>query len=529
MRCSNCGTDNAADAAFCMSCGTSLSSVKSPQPKTQLSSRPQVLLNLRRLLVVLGTIAVLVFAVVAVRLLTARQASIAITPKLIISQSERSGLVLQAMDLSGATKPLQLAPQPNLDLNGLSVDRGAYQGTLPQRQQWALSQAYISPDGRYGLLAVKETGAWTLLRFDLDNGEPLEFLRDAQAIQVLVNAFDSRFIAQATTRRGRNVQTGDLAAGSLTTLIEDADETSAWPGADWQHVAYASRDGSNSVHYVADIDGRQSRALIASSASAPVTDNGRHVYYSVDDTLYRRSMDGGLPEPLTAGRGGSLSVYDLSAQRDRLLVIAAAGGTSDLQLLRNDGSERASLARGVKSIKGATFSGDGQHLLVWTNETDGDSLLLFDGRGQSQRTVFRGAQSAVVQWLADNRFLYAVRERDGLTALYAESVDGKDSKRLLEGFQRLDQVASDAAGYLAIAGTKDGKSLVYTMKPGQAQPQLIDETKGRFASVWLAPGGRVVYQTDDGGRSSIYVADNDGKNRRLLADNATIVAANLYR
>ena len=188
-----------------------------------------------------------------------------------------------------------------------------------------------------------------------------------------------------------------------------------------------------------------------------------------------------------------------------------------------------SLARNVKAVKGAAFSADGQHLWVWTSEADGDSLLIFDGRGQSQRAVFRGTQSTTVQWLVDKRFLYAVQERGGLVTLYAETIDGKDSKRLAEGFQTIDLVASDPTGYLAFVGAKDGKTALYMMKLSQSRPQLIEETKGRFASLWLAPGGRIVYQVDDSNRSSIYIADSDGKNRRLMADNAAIVAANLYR
>jgi len=531
MRCGNCGTENAEGTAFCMNCGTRLSSLEASQPRTQPSLKARGLLNRRHLLYILGVVAVLALVVVVFRLLTVRQTGIAITPKLIISQSERAGLVLQTLDLSGTTKPLQLAPLPSLDLNGLSVDRGAYQDGSTERsqQRWTWSQAYVSPDGRYSLLAVREVGAWTLLRFNLGDGEPLEFLREAQNIQVFVDASSQRFVAQTTTRRGKNVQIGDLAAGSLTTLIEGADEAAAWPSADWQSVAYASRYGGNSAYYVAGIDGRQSRALIASSAAAPFTSDGKYVYFSADDTLYRRSMDGGLPERLTTGRGGALAVFGPNPQGDRLLVIATGGGATDLQLLRNDGSERVSLARNVKAVKGAVFSADGQHLWVWTNEADGDSLLIFDGRGQSQRAVFRGTQSTTVRWLVDKRFLYAVQERGGLVTLYAETIDGKDSKRLAEGFQTIDLVASDPTGYLAFAGVKDGKTLSYMMKLNQSRPQLIEETKGRFASLWLAPGGRIVYQVDDSNRSSIYIADSDGKNRRLLADNAAIVAANLYR
>ncbi|MBM4456486.1 MAG: zinc-ribbon domain-containing protein [Chloroflexi bacterium] len=532
MRCSNCGTENAEGIAFCMNCGTRLSSLEPSQSRTQSSPKAQGLLNRRLLLYILGVVAVLALVAVIVRLLTARQTGIAVTPKLIISQSERAGLVLQTLDLSGATKPLQLAPLPSLDLNGLSVDRGAYQdgSSARYRQRWTWSQAYVSPDGKYCLLAVREVGAWTLLRFNLNDGEPLEFLREAQNIQVFVDASSQRFIVQTSTRRGRNVQIGDLAAGNLTTLIEGADEASARPSADWQSVAYTARYGGNSAYYMTGIDGRQSRALVSSSATAaPFTSDGKHVYFSADDTLYRRNMNGGLPERLLTGRGGNLSVIGVNPQGDRILVMATGGGASDLQLLRSDGSERVSLVRNVKSVKGAAFSADGQRLLVWTNETDGDSLLLFDGHGQSQRAVFRAAQSTLMQWLASNRFLYALQERDGLMTLYTETVDGKESKRLAEGYQRVDQVASSPAGYLAFAGVKDGKTLLHSMKLGQSQPQSIDETKGRFVSVWLAPGGRVVYQVDDSNRSSIYVADNDGKNRRLLADNATIVAANLYR
>jgi Tol biopolymer transport system component len=295
-------------------------------------------------------------------------------------------------------------------------------------------------------------------------------------------------------------------------------------------VAYTSRYGGNSAYYVTGSDGRQSRALVASSAAAaPFTSDGKYVHFSADDTLYRRNMNGGLPERLLTGRGGTLSVIGVNPQGDRILVMATGGGASDLQLLRSDGSERVSLARNVRSVKGASFSANGQRLLVWTNETDGDSLLLFDGRGQNQRAVFRAAQSTLMQWLVSNRFLYALQERDGLVTLYAETVDGKDTKRLAEGYQQIHQVASDPTGYLAFAGVKDGKTSLYMMKLSQSRPQLIEETKGRFASLWLAPGGRIVYQVDDSGRSSIYIADSDGRNRRLLADNATIVAANLYR
>jgi len=67
MRCSNCGTENAEGTAFCLNCGTRLSSLEPSQPRTRSSPKARGLLNRRLLLSVLGVVAVLALVALVVR------------------------------------------------------------------------------------------------------------------------------------------------------------------------------------------------------------------------------------------------------------------------------------------------------------------------------------------------------------------------------------------------------------------------------------------------------------------------------
>jgi hypothetical protein len=66
------------------------------------------------------------------------------------------------------------------------------------------------------------------------------------------------------------------------------------------------------------------------------------------------------------------------------------------------------------------------------------------------------------------------------------------------------------------------------VKLPDGKPEKFQAGTGTVTQLYVAPGGRVVYQRNDSGALAVYRADAGGRAPTLVAG-GTIIATNLYR
>jgi Tol biopolymer transport system component len=170
----------------------------------------------------------------------------------------------------------------------------------------------------------------------------------------------------------------DAAAGALaqavtTNLANDYDPAWLIP---CQRIVFVSEKDGNPEIYAADLDGSNLLRLttnnVADHQPAPTRDGSRIVFVSNrsgSDGLWVMNSNGSNQQPLSSGIIGTPSQPAVSPADDWVAMVVTQNGTSEIALVRTDGSDFRQL------------TSDGAHALHPTWLPDGEHLIFSSDRG----------------------------------------------------------------------------------------------------------------------------------------------------
>jgi eukaryotic-like serine/threonine-protein kinase len=227
--------------------------------------------------------------------------------------------------------------------------------------------------------------------------------------------------------------------------------------------------------------------------------------------------------------GGTVGIF--SASREGLLAYQT-GPAGSLELTWFDRNGKPVGAVGDPGeIWSVDFSPDYKSVAVTLRGQNDDIWVYEVGRGLATRITFSPASERDPIWSPDGRSLVYFSNATGRWDLYRKAVDGTGKEELLY---------ADEASKVATSWSSDGKFLLYfrldPRKPtsaiwvlpvgrlprpgGNSQPFLWSATPFMEINSKFSPDGHwVAYESNESGRSEIYVAPFRGPGGKRLISN----------
>jgi eukaryotic-like serine/threonine-protein kinase len=338
----------------------------------------------------------------------------------------------------------------------------------------------------------------------------------------------------------------------LTRLTNSGNAIDATISPDGKYIVYVLSDRGSQSLYIRQVSTANDKQIVP---AAPVgyfgitfSPDGNELFYAIKQnldtgTLYRVPVLGGTPVKVLEKIDGPIS---FSPDGKQFVLVRANHpnlGESALVIANVDGSGERTLA--VKKsperfsplfFTGPSWSPDGKIVASTVGGVAGRSKVVgfsvADG-SEKDLTSHSWTFSARVQWLPDMSGLLVVAgDNPTASQLWIISYPGGAVRR----------VTNDLNGYRAIGLTDDGKKLATVQSQGLVNLWVVpegDATKavrvptGNVTNFFLStgsniswtPNGQIVYVSNESGHPDVWIADEDGKNRKqLTANGATNVS-----
>jgi Tol biopolymer transport system component len=227
--------------------------------------------------------------------------------------------------------------------------------------------------------------------------------------------------------------------------------------------------------------------------------------------------------PTTISRNGDNWVAD--ATPDRLVYSVTSSGETSLFTAAMDGNDRIEIARGASSLTWH-LTPDRKHIIFFQMRNGRSTLQMTDLRHEQTQELKRGDSGEGFDWvvLANGRLLVETHEGTsnvGLT-LSTMKLDGTDEQVIKRGLTNYP--STDVRGSDMVLGSQEngqGSLYLYTGK----DPVLIDDEADSYDRSRFTPNGQILYTASFKSGPVIYLIDRNGKQRKPLVEDATILAA----
>ncbi len=245
-------------------------------------------------------------------------------------------------------------------------------------------------------------------------------------------------------------------------------------------IAYVTKSGSRHTLWVADADGENAQAALAS------------------------------PEPIISPAwspsGGQLAYVSFESRKPVVYVHEVSTG------------RRRLIANFRGSNSAPAWSPDGRTLAVTLSRDGGSQLYTIDANGGEPRRLMQSAGiDTEPVFSADGRSIYFVSDRGGAPQIYRIAAGGGNAERVtFGGSYNISPTLSPDGRYLAYISRVGGAFKLHVMELGGGNGVAITDTSND-ENPSFAPNGRlIVYATRQGGRDALMTTTLDGKIKARL-------------
>jgi WD40 repeat protein len=219
--------------------------------------------------------------------------------------------------------------------------------------------------------------------------------------------------------------------------------------------------------------------------------------------------------------GGSPREPAWSPNATRLAFTATRAGNQDIYVAARDGTDERRLTSDPAPDSGAAWSPDGGSI-AFESTRDGNADIYVMGADGTTPRRLTSAPSADQHptWSPDGRRIAFESDRDGNVELYVMAADGSDQRRVTFG-PLPDRDPSWSPDGREIAFVAYGPTRIdpltphteiYTVSPDSGRTrQLTNIPVTNESPAWSPDGRQIVFSSDRGGESSLYVIDPHGR------------------
>ncbi|HEX6791221.1 MAG TPA: protein kinase [Candidatus Krumholzibacteria bacterium] len=296
---------------------------------------------------------------------------------------------------------------------------------------------------------------------------------------------------------------------------------------DGKHFIYLAAshntNGPASAVYCASLDGGEPVRVIESKASAVYADG--FLFFVRDSTLMAQEFDvakratRGEPRATREAVHLDRSTWNspLSISDNGVLVYAMGGGSGNNRAALYDRTgRRIRNLTPVGNILSVNATPDGRRIAFeWQQQPLADIWLVDVASGTRSRLTRSPDDDNSPVWLPDGRNILFTARNQMRYRLYETRVDGSSEPRMVLEDASKDvwplDVSSDGRWLLhgvgAVAGNRAFGALWIRSLTGAGPPQmLIPEALGFFSAQFSGDGKWIAYDTEESGRSEVYVS-----------------------
>lgn len=433
----------------------------------------------------------------------------------------------------------------------------------PERAKWLpFTPVVVSPDGRHVAFVATTDGRYSLWVRDLDSLAARTLARmDEDEVGTVFWSPDSHFVAFVADGKLKKIDVAggpavslcdardssyggtwsknniilsydygglvrvSAAGGSPTTITEIdralGERVHAYPWflPDGHHFVYTalSTDPDKSAVYVADLDSKTRRRVLAANSNAIYSPPG-YLLYLRAGTLMAQPFDAGNArtngDPIPAAEPvdyDNFSNYGTFSASQNGLLIYASGAVRDEQLTWFDRSGRVLGTVGEPAIMEVpTVSPDGN--TVASDQLDPatgfyDLWLHHLKRGTTSRFTFNSKTNDSPIWSPDGSHIVFRSTRDGGSTLYQKAIGSVSQDELVDNSIKERVETPDD-------WSPDGRYIISTISKGLWVSPLFGDRKPfpyfqsefAYGAAKLSPNGRwLAYAAEETGRGEIYV------------------------
>ena len=176
---------------------------------------------------------------------------------------------------------------------------------------------------------------------------------------------------------------------------------------------------------------------------------------------------------------------------------------------------------------GISWSPDGKRIAWWQPRTDSLVELELvvanaDMSGAVKLGVYSGTDRYPAMWSPDGKMLAASASNFGFSSLVTVPSTGGPIKRVMPGRGTYQVVSKwnrdgDRLSFAEVTEGSTVRGAVVSVSTGKVTALVPGEKLPSFGT-WSPDGSRIVYERVDGSKSTIWVCDSAGNNKRQLTD-----------
>ncbi|HEU5239309.1 MAG TPA: winged helix-turn-helix domain-containing protein [Pyrinomonadaceae bacterium] len=336
---------------------------------------------------------------------------------------------------------------------------------------------------------------------------------------------------------GRNPPPFNVNNVTLRTITSSGNVVYGVMSDDGQFVVYSTVDEDNRYAlWLQRTGSREVLQLIPPSARpvgpAAISHDGNWIYYgesSPDEplkgiTIYRMPLLGGTSRKVLE----AVHVFAALSPDDQHILLhrfKQSGGVDVISVNALDGSDETLIASSniASDYLGTRWSPDGSKLVFFSSEQRQDgtywSLSEMPARGGAHKTILPPAQRKIwfIAWADQGRgiVMTATDPVTKIAQLYYVSYPDGETRRITNDL--IGYTSISVGGETIMAGKVERQSRVWVTNwpnPGPARQAIERDMADGFA--WM-PDGRIVYDTNDDGKSHLWTTDLAGTQRQQLS------------